>query len=473
MIHVTAPGKLLLFGEHAVVYNRPCLVTAVNQRLSVKVEKTDDDNVMISSPQTKDTRFVDATLKYASEVLGMKVSGFHISTESPFSGMFGFGSSSAVTVALLHALSVFSKTPLDTRTLFTHAYKIIYSVQGVGSGFDVAAACFGGTLYFVTGGRVIEPLAFKNGLPLIVGYSGMKSNTVEIIQQVAKKREQNFHTVERIFDAIEKVVNEAKESLTQSDWKTAGKLMNVNQEYLRDLGVSSEKLETLISAARQAGAYGAKLSGAGGGDCMIALVSDEQRENVKAAITKAGGVVVDVLPNSFGVRIETSDDQTEEFVVVDEKDIVIDYKSRSECHHDKSHIHRGIGLFIFDDHGRVLLQKRSLSKDTNPGLWTDSVGGHVLRGETYEQAMRRETKEELGIDISFQFHSKFIFSYPYETEMEALFTATHNGPFYPDATEVETVAFVSKDELQEKMKTDEIQLTGFAQEALKRIGFLQ
>ena len=83
-----------------------------------------------------------------------------------------------------------------------------------------------------------------------------------------------------------------------------GKLFDFNQEYLRDLGVSTDKLEDLISAAKKAGALGAKLSGAGGGDCMIALAPPARQNAVKDAITKAGGQVIDVRANAQGVRIE-------------------------------------------------------------------------------------------------------------------------------------------------------------------------
>ncbi len=81
--------------------------------------------------------------------------------------------------------------------------------------------------------------------------------------------------------------------------------MDFNQDYLRDLGVSSEKLEALIGAAKNAGAYGAKLSGAGGGDCMIAVVPPEKRKAVEEAITTAGGEVVHLTANAEGARVET------------------------------------------------------------------------------------------------------------------------------------------------------------------------
>ena len=309
-------------------------------------------------------------------------------------------------------------------------------------------------------------------MPLIVGYTGVKADTVTLVNQVAQKKEKNPEKVERIFQAITKLVDEAKSRILEGDWKRVGKLMDFNQEYLRDLGVSSEKLEAMISAAKKAGAWGAKLSGAGGGDCMIALGSNDKNEAIRQAIADAGGVVIGVRPNAPGVRTETTDNQNEEFIVVDKNDKILGYRSRYDCHHDTSLIHRAVNLLIFDDQGRVLLQRRSMSKDTSPGLWSTSVGGHVAKGEDYVHAIIREAREELGIDIDVTQVQKFIHEFPHETEMEVLFTAKSNGPFRPNKEEVDHVAFISKNELPRKLLSKEIVLTSLAERSLKLVGFL-
>ncbi len=120
-----------------------------------------------------------------------------------------------------------------------------------------------------------------------------------------EKRDKYPDKVDRIFLGITKLVEDAKTRILEGDWERVGKLMDFNQEYLRDLGVSSESLETLISAAKKAGSWGAKLSGAGGGDCMIALAPPERQDAVKDAITSAGGQIVEVRANAEGVRIES------------------------------------------------------------------------------------------------------------------------------------------------------------------------
>ena len=275
----------MLLGEHAVVYGYPCIVTAISQRLEVSIAEADD--------MPKDRRFVDAAIGAWGDGKDMK-----LSAKCAFSGCYGFGSSSAVTVATLKLL----RPDATNRQLFDAAYTIVLDIQGVGSGFDVAAAVFGGTLYYIKN-KAIEPLAVKD-IPLVVGYTGIKSNTVDLIKMVAKKREEYPEKVERICKAIGKIVEEARMKIIEGDWERVGRLMDFNQEYLRDLGVSSEKLEALITAAKAAGAYGAKLSGAGGGDCMIALASPDKRAGVEEAITRAGGEVVHVTPNAEGVRVE-------------------------------------------------------------------------------------------------------------------------------------------------------------------------
>lgn len=284
-ITISAPGKLLLFGDHAVVYGHPCIVTAISQRLSVSVSLVDD--------VSGDRRFVDAAIDAWGSGASCK-----FSIKSAFAPTYGLGSSSAVTVATLKAL----RPDADNRTLFDAAYKIVLDIQGVGSGFDVAAAVYGGTLFY-TKGKPVDTLTVKS-MPLIVGYSGVKADTVILINDVVKKRKMNPEKVDRIFAACAQLTNQAKIAMEESDWKRVGKLMDFNQEYLRDLGVSSEKLEALISAAKNAGAYGAKLSGAGGGDCMIALAPEDKRKAVEDAIALVGGQVIHIAPGAQGVRIE-------------------------------------------------------------------------------------------------------------------------------------------------------------------------
>lgn len=292
-VKASAPGKLMLFGEHAVVYNYPCIATSVSSRIYVEVEKT-SGQFKIDAPQVKDVRFVERTVQLFKDKY--KIDGeILIKTSSDFSSQYGLGSSSAVTVALIYALSKLYKIELSKQEFFDLGYKVILNVQGVGSGFDIAAAIFGGTLYFITGGKVIEPLSVDS-LSLVIGYSGTKASTSTLVK--------NLKPDFKIFDDIKQIVEAAKINLVNSDWKETGELMNQNQRLLQKLGVSTEKLDKMCQAAVMAGAYGAKLSGAGGGDCMIALVPQDKIKKVEAAIVKTGGEIINVKNNTQGVKLE-------------------------------------------------------------------------------------------------------------------------------------------------------------------------
>lgn len=318
-ITVSAPGKLMLLGEHAVVYNRPCIVTAVGQRMFVTVERTKDGLFELNAPDVdvkkykkpmqelgqgeiaKGARFVEIAVKNFKDKYYF-TGGLKIKTKSQFSSQFGFGSSSASTVCVIKGLSILFGKKLSDQQIFNLAYKTILNIQGKGSGFDVAAAVFGGTLYFWTGGKFIKPLNIKE-LPLVVGYSGVKADTVTLINEVKERANKYPQVIDGIYDQIHALVEEGRRSVLKGDWESLGELMSFNQGYLVSLGVSTKKLADMIYAAKENGAYGAKLSGAGGGDCIVALVSPSKKPAVVKAINKVGKVI-NVKGNVEGVRVE-------------------------------------------------------------------------------------------------------------------------------------------------------------------------
>jgi len=325
---VWAPGKLMLFGELAVVHGKPCIVTSVDQRLKVEVQKLDEEVLELIAkdvgienyrkPLTdlgkgeipKGAKFVEfAVLNFYKQILRRKApqddgaGGVSIKTSSQFKSTFGFGSSSASAVCTIKALAEIFNLSIPKKQIFDTAYKTVLDVQGVGSGFDVASAVFGGTLYFKSGGRVIKPLKV-NHLPLIVGYTGVKADTATLVKEVNARGEKYPKLHKSIFEDIAIIVEEAKVALQKNNLEKLGELMNLNQGYLEALGVGSKELSSLIYGARGAGAFGAKLSGAGGGDCMIALAPDDKIGAVERAIKKAGGQVLKVEVNAEGVLLE-------------------------------------------------------------------------------------------------------------------------------------------------------------------------
>ena len=307
-VTASAPGKLMLLGEHAVVYKHPCIVTAVDQRMRATVEHISDPVFELTAPDVKldkytkpiadlmkgetpkGARFVEQALSFYHEKYSFD-GGIRVTTSSDFSPLFGFGSSSASTVAFLKALDGVCGTGLDARGIFDLAFKTVLAVQGKGSGFDVASAAWGGTLHYARGGEVAEPLP-DHPFTLIVGYTGVKADTVSIVTRVAEEAKKNQARVDGLYASMGELVTRARAAFINQDWVQFGRLMDEDQLLLSELGVSSEILDRLIAAARGAGALGAKLSGAGVGDCMIALGTPETAQAITDAITNAGGTVI-------------------------------------------------------------------------------------------------------------------------------------------------------------------------------------
>lgn len=301
---VSAPGKLLLLGDHAVVYGHPCMVTAVDKRLYVEAEKIEADRDDIITPQVKESRFVLESLAFFKEKYDID-DKVRIRTQGDFSHRVGLGSSSAVTVATFQALGNIFNIKLSKRDLFDMSYKVTLLIQGVGSGFDIAAAVYGGTIYYVTGGKTIENIPVQQ-LPLVVGYSGIKADTPFYIRKVAEEFRKRQDTLNKLFDSIENLVEKAHSSLKEGDMKSVGTCLTANHILLQQMGVSTPKLDEMVLSAVAAGAWGAKLSGAGGGDCMIALVPENKRHDVEKAIEGVGGEIVHVGVNTPGVIMENS-----------------------------------------------------------------------------------------------------------------------------------------------------------------------
>lgn len=166
--------------------------------------------------------------------------------------------------------------------------------------------------------------------------------------------------------------------------------------------------------------------------------------------------------------MKTTDDKNELFTVVDKNDNIIGYKTREECHSDKSLIHRSASVVIFNKKREILLQKRSMTKDLYPGYYAASASGHVGKGETYEQAAKREMKEEIGVKANIKFKAKFLVDAPNETEIASLFTAIFEGPFETNKEEVDDVVFMS----QELIKDIKDKLTPTAFKCMKNLGIL-
>jgi len=320
----SAPAKIILFGEHFVVYGEPAIVLAIDKRAYAKVENRDDNRLYLRSinlnlagyfenetfkieqGNAKEAKIKFEPVKLAVEkVLEMhgKNVGLNIEINSTVPVAAGLGSSAAVVAAVTAAVSTLLNVKISREDVFRITYEAEKIVHGTPSGIDPAISTFGGTLLFQmdTGFR---PLDVKMDIPLVIGDTGVERSTRVQVEKVREIKEKYPQVVDPIMLAAREIVLRAMDALKENDMKALGDLMNINHALLYGVGVSDESLEWLINAARKAGALGAKLTGAGGGGCMIALARSERLEQVLEAIQKAGGRTFTARKTDEGVRVE-------------------------------------------------------------------------------------------------------------------------------------------------------------------------
>ena len=293
MISASASGKLFLFGEHAVVYGYPAIVLSLDKKITVNVERTLGDRDLIFVSKDTNDRLIKKSLEIFREEATKALGGgsnLKIISKADFSDKLGLGSSSAVVVATIKALSKLYDMNLSNKEIFDLSYRVILSVQPGNSGADIAAAIYGGIIYYQKPGKI--NLMSGVSLPLIIAYSGEKAQSGKQIEKVRRLYLSKTKETRQIFEDIALIVNEAEKSIKDKDFVYLGKLMMKNHKLLKQLNISTKKLDSLVDVAAAAGAYGAKLSGAGGGDCIIALAAENKRQQVCQKINEVGGIIL-------------------------------------------------------------------------------------------------------------------------------------------------------------------------------------
>ena len=325
----SAPAKIILFGEHSVVYGKPAIAAAIDLRTYVWAEFNDRGAIKI---EAKDIRVPGLTVSFsedeiyfesdygkAAEVLSYvrqaielvrdeadaNGKGITVSITSQIPVGAGLGSSAAVAVATIGAVSRLLGLELSNEEIGKLGHQVELLVQGASSGIDPTVSAIGGFIHYEKG--KFEHLPFMQ-LPIVVGYTGSSGSTKELVAMVRRSYEEMPDVIEPILAAMGKIVEKARDILLSEldeeiRFAQLGRLMNINHGLLDALGVSTKKLSELVYAARTAGALGAKITGAGGGGCMYALAPEKQSE-VATAITIAGGTPMITKISREGLRIE-------------------------------------------------------------------------------------------------------------------------------------------------------------------------
>src|SRR5215212_4442799 len=308
MTNSSAPGKIILFGEHAVVYGRPALAVPVTQvHANVDILDSARAGIWIDAPEVNLRAEVN-TLPSEHPIASVINNLFFLSHVSPFPNLeikisstipvaSGLGSGAAVTVALTRALASYLKYSMTDEEVNTFTYEIEKLYHGTPSGIDNTVITYAKPVYFVKyppsperRGIAGKVETFKVGKPftIVIGDTGISAPTKESVGDVRRLWLNDKSHWESIFDKIAEISFTARRAIEQGHWEMLGELMNENQQLLQTLTVSSPELDNLVSVACNAGALGAKMSGGGRGGNMIALATPDRAELVTSALKEAG-----------------------------------------------------------------------------------------------------------------------------------------------------------------------------------------
>lgn len=278
-IIASAPGSLMLLGEHAVLHGRRALVAAINQRLRVTLIPRTDSKVEIESALAHHATTLEQLtphpqLRFIMEAVTRAranfSSGFTLQIASDFSHTIGFGSSAAVTVATVAVLQKYYANNFYLDAICDEAIAVIRAVQGRGSGADVAASTYGGVVAYRATPR--EALKLDTPLTLCAVYAGYKTPTPEVIRRVDEMWSGRQAALAIIYGQMDTCSAEGIAALEKNDHAEFGRVLNRGQRLMEELGVNTPELEQIIRALRaDAGISGAKISGSGMGDCAIGL----------------------------------------------------------------------------------------------------------------------------------------------------------------------------------------------------------
>jgi mevalonate kinase len=298
MTTASAPGKIILFGEHAVVYGRPAIAAPVTQvHADVEVTDSRQPGIWIDAPDISLHAELGAlpdphplsvliigTLKAVGITYKLPLT-IHIHSTIPVAS--GLGSGAAVSVAIARALSAHLGLPLTDDQVSQLAYGTEALYHGTPSGIDNTVVTYACLVYFVKG-QSIETLRVGAPFTIVIGDTGIPALTKESVADVRRLWEREIPHWEKVFDQVGDLAKRARVAIEAGAAPLLGDLMNQNHELLKTMTVSSPELDRLVHVARSTGALGAKLSGGGRGGNMIALVKPDRAEIIANALRTVG-----------------------------------------------------------------------------------------------------------------------------------------------------------------------------------------
>ena len=304
-------GKVILFGEHFVVHGAPGIVSAIDSTADAEVKKAakginvkDERKTAKGYGEEKRLQQIESIERMLKAMGIDSKTGLDIWVGGTLPGFSGLGASAASSVAIARAIGQELGMQMSDEKINQIAYEAEKAYAGNPSGIDNTAATYGGLMWFkkdVAGGPdKIEKLHLRRPIEIVIGSTGKVANTKVMVEGVAERKRKNPAKYDPIFKQAENVAFAGRKALENYDLKKVGELMNENHRLLQEIGVSSKELDMLVDLARKQGAFGAKLTGGGGGGCMTALTPGKDLQGKVLSAIKSLGF--EVLSTKIGVE---------------------------------------------------------------------------------------------------------------------------------------------------------------------------
>jgi mevalonate kinase len=305
-------GKTILFNEHFVVHGVPGIVSAIDSVADAEVKKigkglTVEDTRKGAKGYAEKKRLqqmesIERVLKALS--IDPKQASLRIWLGGNLPGFSGIGASAASSVAIARAIAEEFELDLSDEKINDVAYEAEKSYAGTPSGIDNTAATFGGLIWFkrnLSGGRnTMERLNIREPVEVVIGNTGIVADTKAMVAGVGERKKKYPKKYDTLFKQAEELAFTARKTLERFDLRKVGKLMNKNHRLLQEIEVSCKELDYLVKLAREQGAFGAKLTGGGGGGCMLALTPGKDLQDAIASAIEQQGFKV--LKTKIGIQ---------------------------------------------------------------------------------------------------------------------------------------------------------------------------
>lgn len=295
-----AKGKIILVGEHAVVYGARAIALPIDSGIRIAimqlVPKNELEGPLIRgigpflmgeisrASSSPGPHILKTALQYLVDVFGEKVKNIAIVVDGTLPPGHGLGSSAALSVALIRGIFRYFSWQLDDETLRRHSLALETIFHGSPSGIDHTVVMGERVIGFKRqeGKSIVWPIKLRSALKFVISMAGPHEGTKNAVRELRERRKRHEKAYEHIFLGLDGIACEMETALINGEQASIGELMNMAQGYLNALSVSTPQIEKLCAIARDRGALGAKLTGAGGGGAIIALTDGNEMEIVKA-----------------------------------------------------------------------------------------------------------------------------------------------------------------------------------------------